>query len=117
MKRFAYLFLMFILLAGCEGDRLVFRDKGDAIINKGSICIKSSANDILRYYNLSSSVNSYEKPLIAESDIEKKFPNTCIKVDLKTGEDYTLLYELNSKGYRLEFRVNKDWHIIRTTKG
>lgn len=117
MTRFICSFLIFIVLPGCEGDRLVFREKGDAIVSKNSICIKASSSDILNYYNLSSSVNGYSKPLIAESAIAKKFPDTCITADLKPSEDYTLLYEINSKKYRFEFRINKYWYVINTTKG
>lgn len=117
MTRFLYLLLIFIVLSGCVGDRLVFREKGDASVNKSSICIKSSSNDVLSYYNLSSSVNSYSKPLVAESNIIKEFPDTCIKVDLKPDEDYTLLYVLNSIKYRFEFSVDKRWHVTNTTKG
>ncbi|WP_435946536.1 putative T6SS immunity periplasmic lipoprotein [Dryocola sp. BD586] len=116
MIRCFCLLLLFIQLSGCEGDRLTFRNGGDADVGNNLICIKSTAGDTLSYYNLSSSFNDYREPLVAESNIVKKFPDTCMKVRLRSGENYTLLYELNEKKYRFEFRIDEGGNVINTTR-
>lgn len=106
MKIYNVFFLVF-LLTGCTGDTLVFRNQGDARIDKNGICIKSSSGDVLSYYSVSSTLDNYKEP-IAISEASKKFPDTCIKVEIKESADYDFVYILNDENYRLNFTVDKD---------
>ncbi|MGE1560903.1 putative T6SS immunity periplasmic lipoprotein [Pantoea septica] len=76
--------LSLFLLAGCAGDRLAFHKKGSATINENQICIAPAPGDILEYYSLTSSENSYEVPIITEDNIAQKYPDTCMPLIFKT---------------------------------
>ncbi|MBT0723807.1 hypothetical protein HH682_04990 [Rosenbergiella sp. S61] len=93
---------------------MVFRDKGDAVVLKNSICIASESGDVLDYYMLSYSVNNYHPPLIMEDDIAKKYPNTCIKIELVNNADYGLVYTINGRNYRFEFNIDVNGKITNT---
>jgi len=86
-----------VFLSGCTGDTLSFRHQGDARIKNNGICIKTSPDNILEFYLLSSSLDNYQKPLVLGDGIAKKHPDTCIKADLKKAADYDLMYMLNGK--------------------
>ncbi|HHL2498293.1 TPA: putative T6SS immunity periplasmic lipoprotein [Yersinia enterocolitica] len=105
MIRFVLLILC-VLLTGCVGDRLEFRNKGDALIDKNSICVKAKSGDVLTYYLLSSSTDNYEKPLEVGTDVNKKYPDICIFTALKNNTTYDLIYVLNGEKYRMEFSID-----------
>ncbi|WP_413081216.1 putative T6SS immunity periplasmic lipoprotein [Yersinia thracica] len=105
MIRFILLILC-VLLTGCVGDRLEFRNKGDALIDKNSICVKAKSGDVLTYYLLSSSTDNYEKPLEVGTGVNMKYPNICIFTVLKNNTDYDLIYVLNGGKYRIEFSID-----------
>lgn len=102
------------LLMGCVGDRLAFHDEGNAVVNADRICISSSPGDTLEYYLLSSSVNHYAIPLATEDNIVRKYPDTCIAVNLKEDANYTLNYVLNGQNYRFEFTTDARKHVTKT---
>ncbi|MBT0728152.1 hypothetical protein HGT73_12340 [Rosenbergiella australiborealis] len=114
MMKYVYLSFMLFFLSGCIGDRLVFRDKGDAVVLKNSICIASEPGDIVGFYMLSYSVNNYHPPLVMEDGIARKYPNTCIKVELVNNSDYGLVYTINGKNYRFEFNIDVNGKITKT---
>jgi hypothetical protein len=105
MIRSVFLILC-VLLTGCVGDRLDFRNKGDVFIDKNSICVKAKSGDVLTYYLLSSSINNYEKPLEVGTDVSKKYPDTCIFTALEKNTAYDLIYVLNGDKYRVEFFID-----------
>lgn len=100
------LLILCVLLTGCVGDRLDFRNKGDAFIDKNSICVKAKPGDVLTYYLLSSSINNYEKPLEVGTDVSKKYPDICIFTALENNTDYDLIYVLSGEKYRVEFSID-----------
>ena len=103
--------VFFLFLSGCTGDTLDFRHQGNARIEKDSICITSSPNDVLRFYLLTSSLDNYQKPLAMEDNIARKYPDTCINADVVQPADYDLMYKLNEKKYRLSFTVGHDGFV------
>ncbi|GLR11090.1 hypothetical protein COO59_15095 [Mixta theicola] len=112
MKKIMLLFLL--ILASCgSGDKLQFNLPGDANITLNSICINAKSGEILSYYLLSSSVNQYKKPLSMEDDIQKFYPNMCVFSRFEKNESYTLIYILDQKKYRVEFRVDHEGNIIK----
>ncbi|HBZ17379.1 putative T6SS immunity periplasmic lipoprotein [Pantoea sp. NPDC088449] len=105
---------MLFLLSGCVGDRLSYHLKGDAFIGRNQLCIKTVPEDQLEYYMLSSSENNYAKPLVVKDDVETKRLNTCIPFVLKEHESYELIYVLNGGKYRLEFKTDAHFNVIKT---
>ncbi len=103
MIKILLLFFSLFLLAGCAGDRLAFHKKGRATVNENRVCIASTPGDILEYYSLSSSENSYALPILTEDNIAKKYHDTCIPLILKNSTNYELIYVLNGEKYRFEF--------------
>ncbi|CNL85270.1 putative T6SS immunity periplasmic lipoprotein [Yersinia aldovae] len=116
MNRSVFLILC-ALLVGCVGDRLDFRNKGDVLIHKNSICIKAKSGDTLTYYLLSSSTDNYEKPLEVGTNVSKKYPDICIFTTLENNTAYDLIYVLNGGKYRVEFSINGDGIIPESYKG
>lgn len=108
------LYLLFFLLTGCVGDRLSFHQAGSATVNENRICITSFPGDTLEYYSLSSSENKYEKPLLMEDNIARKYSDTCISLMLKNNTNYELIYELNGKKYRFEFITDVHKKVTKT---
>ncbi|WP_294900022.1 putative T6SS immunity periplasmic lipoprotein [Tatumella sp. UBA2305] len=113
MIKYFYMSFLFFLLSGCTGDRLVFRNKGNAVVSKDSICITSKPGDVLEYYMLSYSVNNYHPPLNMEEDIAKKYPETCIKTELKNNAAYGLIYTMSGKNYRFEFNIDANGKVTK----
>ena len=107
------IWLLCFLLAGCVGDRLEFRNKGDAVVDNDSICIISKPGDVLTYYLLTSSTDNYQKPVAVSTNIQKRHPATCIKYDVKFPAKYSLIYILNNKKYRFEFITETPEKIIK----
>lgn len=106
------IFLLVLLISGCVGDRLDFRNEG-AVYQKdnSSICVKSAEGDTITYYLLSSSENNYQKPLLFADHITKKYPEHCFNVTLKKDVIYNLLYEMNDVKYRVNFKLESDGKI------
>ncbi|MDU5780783.1 MAG: hypothetical protein E6Z83_08235 [Pantoea sp.] len=113
IKKFLFCLSLF-LLAGCAGDRLAFHKKGSATINENQICIASASGDILEYYSLSSSENSYKVPILTEGNIAKKNPDTCIPLILKNSTNYELIYVLGGEKYRFEFITDAHKKVTKT---
>ena len=114
MKATSFTIPIFLLVAGCVGERLTFHNEGHAKVDENRICIKSHPGDILEYYLLNSSENNYEKPLSGGEDIEKKYPDTCIPLKLKGSTNYELMYILNKEKYRFEFKTDAYKKVTET---
>lgn len=114
MIKVIFLCFSFLLLAGCVGDKLVFHKKGSATVNESRVCIASTPGDIMEYYSLSSSENSYETPILTEDNISKKYPDTCISFILKNSTNYELIYVLNGEKYRFEFITDAYNKVTKT---
>lgn len=113
MKKIILLFLLMLVSCG-SGDKLQFNLPGNAAITLNSICINAQPGEILSYYLLSSPVNQYKKPISTEDNIQRFYPDTCVVSSLEKDGSYTLIYILNQKKYRLEFKVNHQGNIIKT---
>ncbi|MGD8165093.1 putative T6SS immunity periplasmic lipoprotein [Pantoea sp. FN0307] len=110
MRNFILLALFFLTSCG-SGDRLQFRNPGNASITLNSVCINAQPGKVLSYYLLSSSVNHYKKPIATEDNIKKSYPDTCISTSLQSDAKYTLIYILDNDKYRLEFSVDRQGKI------
>lgn len=106
--------LFFFLLTGCAGDRLAFHQAGNATVSENRMCIVSAPDDILEYYSLSSSENSYVVPILTEDSIAKKYPDTCMDLILKSSTNYELIYVLSGEKYRFEFMTDADKKVTKT---
>jgi len=100
------LFFSLYLLSGCTGDKLAFHKKGNATVNESRFCITSDPGDILEYYSVSSSENSYAVPILTEDNIAKKHLDTCIPLIIKNSTSYELIYVLSGEKYRFEFTTD-----------
>ncbi|AXF75039.1 hypothetical protein LU631_08895 [Erwinia tracheiphila] len=106
--------IFFFALTGCTGDRLSFHKKGSATVNENRVCIASAPSDILEYYSLSSSENSYAVPILTEDNIAKKYPDTCMPLILKNSTNYELIYVLSGEKYRFEFITDAHNKVTKT---
>lgn len=104
--------LLALILSGCVGDRLDFRHAGSIFKkNNDYICVISKKDDVITYYILSSSADTYREPLFFADNIAKKYPDHCFNLTLKKGITYNLLYEMNDVKYRVNFEVEGDGKI------
>lgn len=107
-----FLILLAPMLSGCVGDRLDFRHAGSIFKkNNDYICINSKKNDVITYYILSSSADTYREPLFFADNIVKKYPDHCFNLTLKKDVTYNLLYEMNDVKYRVNFALDPDGGI------
>ncbi|VEB98615.1 Uncharacterised protein [Cedecea lapagei] len=101
------LLILIFLISGCVGDRLDFRNAGSVYQkNSKEICIKSKEGDVLSYYLLTSSADTYQHPLLFEDHIAKKYPDHCFNLTLKKDVTYNLLYEMNDVKYQVDFALD-----------
>ena len=114
MIKIFLLFFSIFFLAGCAGDRLAFHKKGSATVNESRVCIASVPGDILEYYSLSSSENSYAVPILTEDNIAKKYHDTCMPLILKNSTNYELIYVLSGEKYRFEFITDAHNKVKKT---
>ncbi|MRT56810.1 hypothetical protein GJV11_11865 [Enterobacteriaceae bacterium RIT693] len=101
------LLVLIFLVSGCVGDRLDFRHAG-TVYQKNSdvICIKSKEGDVITYYLLTSSEDTYRQSLFFENYVQKKYPDHCFNLTLKQDVTYNLLYEMNDVKYRVNFALD-----------
>lgn len=101
------LLVLIFLVSGCVGDRLEFRNAGSVYQkNSNGICIKSKEGDVITYYLLTSSEDTYRQSLFFEDHIAKKYPDHCFNLILKKYVTYNLLYEMNDVKYRVNFALD-----------
>ncbi|WP_336707949.1 MULTISPECIES: putative T6SS immunity periplasmic lipoprotein [unclassified Cedecea] len=104
--------LLALMLSGCVGDRLDFRHAGSIFKkNNDYICVNSKRGDVITYYILSSSADTYREPLFFADNIAKQYPDHCFNLTLKKGVTYNLLYEMNDVKYRVNFALDDDGRI------
>ncbi|WP_213716291.1 putative T6SS immunity periplasmic lipoprotein [Cedecea lapagei] len=101
------LLLLVLLISGCVGDRLEFRNAG-TVYQKNSdvICIKSKEGDVITWYLLTSSEDTYRQSLFFADYVQKKYPDHCFNLMLKKDVTYNLLYEMNNVKYRVNFALD-----------
>lgn len=101
------LLILIFLISGCVGDRLEFRNAGSIYQNNSDvICIKSKQGDVITYYLLTSSEDTYRQSLFFENYVQKKYPDHCFNLTLKKDVTYNLLYEMNDVKYRVNFALD-----------
>jgi len=106
MKKNIVIVLATLLLYSCGGDRITFSNRGDVyLLGSNLLCIKSKLGDTISFYSLSSSENRYSPALISEFEIDKKYPDTCIRVNLKNNFSYQLIYTMNDIDYGARFKI------------
>ncbi|WP_034947473.1 putative T6SS immunity periplasmic lipoprotein [Erwinia oleae] len=108
MKKSLFLFMVMMLLSGCGlQDYPVFRYQGEVFVpDDNLVCIKSASNDMLTFYTISSTEDDHKTDLAVGRDIKKQYPDTCIRLVLTPGVEYTMLYILNGVKYRVVFDSN-----------
>ncbi|WP_435945287.1 putative T6SS immunity periplasmic lipoprotein [Dryocola sp. BD586] len=109
MKKIFFCLWVFLLCAcQSEADKLAFANAGAAIIEANRICLSVNKRDVLSYYYLSSSEDGYRKSILMSGHhpLHLSYPDTCIKVALKPGYKYGLLYTMNNIDYRYEFFID-----------
>lgn len=101
------LLILIFLISGCVGDRLDFRHAGTVYQkNSNVICIKSKEGDVITYYLLTSSEDTYRQSLFFADYVQKKYPDHCFNLTLKKDVTYNLLYEMNDVKYRINFALD-----------
>lgn len=111
--------ILCLILVGCgSGDRLAFSEPRSASINENLLCINAKNGDVISFYSLSSSIDNYSNTIMHSGDQEKSriYPNLCFDIQLKRGFNYSLLYVLNEKKYRLEFNIDLNGTVTNITR-
>ncbi|WP_336983527.1 MULTISPECIES: putative T6SS immunity periplasmic lipoprotein [unclassified Cedecea] len=104
--------VLIFLISGCVGDRLEFRNAGTVYQkNSNVICIKSKEGDVITYYLLTSSEDTYRQSLFFENYVQKKYPDHCFNLTLNKGVTYNLLFRMNNVKYRVNFALDDDGRI------
>jgi hypothetical protein len=110
-----------LLLPGC----LLVNHKGTNIgelreisVNHEMVCYSLNKNDVLTSYYLES--NEMPNKIILASDIRRPvkyyYPNTCLKIKLIAGYQYSTLYTLNNSTYHYEFFIDNNWNVVNLSR-
>lgn len=116
MKKLIILLPLCGLLTGCPGRGREGEEIGipkQIYIDRGIVCFSIDKKDILTRYDFYSNEGG-ENRLAVTQGVELSYPDTCIKIDLKTGYQYSAFYSLNSKSYFYQFFIDNNWNILAT---
>lgn len=116
MKRVFILLPLVMLLTGCPNSKYEGAQIGESkwiYIDDGVVCFSIDKEDILTRYDLWSNENK-EKRLVVDDGVNLSYPDTCIKVELKEGYQYSASYALNGKPYHYSFFIDNNHNIVKT---
>ncbi|TDN60451.1 putative T6SS immunity periplasmic lipoprotein [Scandinavium goeteborgense] len=90
------------------GDYISTTERG-VFIHDDVICFSVNKSDTLNYYRVESAESGQYKIIKSGENLNLTYPNSCIKLNLKTGYRYIFTYILNgNKHSHLHFTDNKE---------
>lgn len=118
MRKLAISIIIPLALSACqsEADKLIFAETGTVFINGDSLCFGQSGQaDMLSYYYLEEVDQGMNTALLNSTNeiLHLNYPDTCFKVQLRSGVKYGVLYIMNDIKYSYDFGVNEDGTIAR----
>lgn len=116
MRKITLLLPLITVLTGCPNSRYEGAQIGKSkavFIENDVVCFSVDKKDVLTRYNLWSNEDD-EKRLIVAEGVKLSYPNTCIKVELKKGYQYSANFSLNGKPYHYSFFIDNNGNIVDT---
>ena len=116
MKMIFILLPLTTLLTGCPNSKYEGAQIGESkqiYIGGGVVCFSIDKKDVLTRYDLWSNENN-EKRIMVDEGVSLSYPDTCMKVELKDGYQYSASYSLSGKPYHYSFFIDNNQNIVNT---
>lgn len=118
--KFSMILMCCVAACSCNGNHGIDIGKWRTVsVDSQRVCYSFDKSDLLNDYHIGLNESGKDTVLIDSGyyPVHLSYPDTCININLKPGNQYYTVYKLNGVKYRYEFIIDNTWNVLSLKQG